>query len=201
MLDPLASRRRFLQFLAASPLAVHAVDARHNLDCRPDGLGFARLERLITDPKQALDVFDFEPVMHNTVPPAHFGFMATGIDDEVTLRVNRAGFEKFQLLPRRLVDISKVDMRTEILGTTYDSPIFVCPTSSNKAFIRTVRSPSRRPPKGQPFADASTVATTSIEAAIEARGAAVWYQLYRHRNGKSPSRWRNEPSRPAVQQS
>ena len=36
--------------------------------------------------------------------------MASGIDDEVTLRANREGFLKFQLRPRRLVDVSKVDM-------------------------------------------------------------------------------------------
>jgi 4-hydroxymandelate oxidase len=36
------------------------------------------LDALITDPKQALDVFDFEPVAHKNLPPAHFGYMATG---------------------------------------------------------------------------------------------------------------------------
>ena len=55
-------------------------------------------------------MFDFEPVMHKNVPPAHFGYMASGVDDDVTLRANRAGFLKFQLRPRRLVDVSKVDM-------------------------------------------------------------------------------------------
>ena len=39
--------------------------------------------------------------------------MASGIDDEVTLRANREGFLKFQLRPRRLVDVSKVDMSVE----------------------------------------------------------------------------------------
>ena len=55
-------------------------------------------------------MFDFEPVMHKNVPPAHFGYMASGVDDDVTLRANREGFLKFQLRPRRLVDVSKVDM-------------------------------------------------------------------------------------------
>ena len=73
-------------------------------------MGAARLDHLIASPKEALDVFDFEPVMHKNVPPAHFGYMASGVDDDVTLRANRAGFLKFQLRPRRLVDVSKVDM-------------------------------------------------------------------------------------------
>ena len=52
-------------------------------------------------------MFDFEPVARKNVPPAHFGYMASGIDDEVTLRANREGFLKFQLRPRRLNDVSK----------------------------------------------------------------------------------------------
>ena len=42
-------------------------------------------------------MFDFEPVARKNVPPAHFGYMASGLDDEVTLRANREGFLKFQL--------------------------------------------------------------------------------------------------------
>jgi len=61
---------------------------------------------VITDPKEALDVFDFEPAAKKNLPPAHFGYMVTGADDEVTLRANREGFLKFQLRPRRLVDVA-----------------------------------------------------------------------------------------------
>ena len=130
------NRRRFLQFLAASPLA-----AAGAADGFAQGLSPTRLpdpmvwqprdlEHLITDPKQAINVFDFEPVMKKNVPPAHFGYMASGIDDEVTLRANREGFQKFQLRPRRLVDVSKVDMKVTLFGQTYDNPIFVAPTGT-----------------------------------------------------------------------
>ncbi len=57
--------------------------------------------------------------MAKNVPPAHFGYMASGIDDEMTLRANREGFQKFVLRPRRLVDVRKVDMSVDILGTRY----------------------------------------------------------------------------------
>jgi 4-hydroxymandelate oxidase len=81
------------------------------------------LDKLISDPKEALDVFDFEPVARKNVPPAHFGYIVTGIDDEVTLRANREGFLKFQLRPRRLVDVGTIDMTIEIFGAKYDRPI------------------------------------------------------------------------------
>jgi FMN-dependent dehydrogenase len=128
------SRRRMLQFLSASPLFAGRAFAESPPP--PDPMIWAPrdVDRLIADPKDAIDVFDFEPVMRQNVPPAHFGYMATGVDDEITLRANRAAFGKFALRPRRLVDVSKIDMTADILGTTYASPIVIAPTGSNRAF-------------------------------------------------------------------
>jgi 4-hydroxymandelate oxidase len=117
--------------------------------------------------------------MKKNVPPAHFGYMATGVDDEVTLRANREGFRKFKLRPRRLVDVSKIDMSAEILGTKYDSPIVIAPTGSNRAFHPDAEIAVARAAKaGNHLQVLSTVATTSIEDAIAARGAPRWFQLY-----------------------
>ena len=176
-LHQVASRRRLLQFLAASPLWAHAVIPAfaQGTTSRPaDPLAWAPrdLNKLIENPGQALDVFDFEPVMKESVPPAHFGYMATGVDDEVTLRANREAFQRMQLRPRRLIDVSRIDMRTDILGTTYDSPIVISPTSSNKAFHPDGELAVAKAAKaGNHLQMLSTVATTSIEDAIAARGA------------------------------
>ena len=174
-----ASRRRLLQFLAASPLFARAALAEGLRLSDPINWAPRDLDQLIADPKQALDVFDFEPVMKKNVPPAHFGYMATGVDDETTLHANREGFRKFALRPRRLVDVSNIDMRSEILGTTYDSPIVVAPTGSNRAFHPDGEIAVAKAAKiGNHLQILSTVATTSIEDAIAARGAPVWFQLY-----------------------
>jgi len=103
--DHAASRRKFLQFLAGSPLwAAGALEAFAGEGFAPgsklpDPLMWApmRADDFIKSPKEAINVFDFEPVCRKNVPPAHFGYMASGIDDEVTLRANREGFLKFQL--------------------------------------------------------------------------------------------------------
>jgi FMN-dependent dehydrogenase len=71
-------------------------------------VGAMRADEFIKSPKEAINVFDFELVCRKNVPLVHFGYMASGIDNEVTLRANREGFLKFQLRPRRLVDVSKV---------------------------------------------------------------------------------------------
>src|SRR5262245_46107193 len=117
-----ASRRLLLQFLAASPLFARAALAEGLRSTDPAEWAPRDFDKLIADPKEALDVFDFEPVMKKNVPPAHFGYMATGADDEVTLRANRESFRKFALRPRRLVDVSNVDMSLELFGAKYDSP-------------------------------------------------------------------------------
>jgi 4-hydroxymandelate oxidase len=174
-----ASRRRLLQFLAASPLFARGALAEGLRPSDPVDWAPRDPDKLIADPTQALDVFDFEPVMKKNVPPAHFGYMATGADDEVTLRANREGFRKFELRPRRLVDVSKVDISAEILGTKYDSPIVVAPTGSNRAFHADGEIAVTKAAKaGNHLQILSTVATTSIEDAIAARGAPVWFQLY-----------------------
>jgi 4-hydroxymandelate oxidase len=182
--DQAASRRLFLKFLAASPLlaasdlAAFANEAPSRL---PDPMMWAprNLDKLISTPKEAINVFDFEPVMHKNVPPAHFGYMASGIDDEMTLRANREGFLKFALRPRRLVDVSKVDMSLEIFGMTYNSPIFVAPTGGHKGYHPDGETAVANAAKaGNHGMILSTQATTSIEDVIAARGQPIWYQLY-----------------------
>src|SRR5258708_7436632 len=152
-IDQALSRRKFLQFLAASSALTYG-DARALADTLvpraklPDPLMWAPLDanNLIKSPKEAINVFDFEPVMRQNVPPAHFGYMASGIDDEVTLRANREGFLKFQLRPRRLVDVSKVDMSVDILGVKYSSPIMLCPAAGHHAYHLTTDSGFPPPP-------------------------------------------------------
>ncbi len=173
------SRRRLLQFLAASPLVAREALAEGLVPADPMQWAPRDLDKLIADPKQALNVFAFEPVMRKNVPPAHFGYMATGVNDEGGLRANRESFQKFALQPRRLVDVSKIDMSTEIFGVKYDSPIVIAPTGSNRAFHEDgERAVARAAKVGNHLQMLSTVASTSIEDAIAERGAPVWFQLY-----------------------
>ncbi len=180
------SRRKFLQYLAASPLlAASGGSALADLllpgTKLPDPLMWGPLDpkRLIKTPKEAINVFDFEPVMRQNVPPAHFGYMASGIDDEVTLRRNREDFLKFQLRPRRLVDVSKVDMSVDILGVKYDSPIVLAPVGGQRAFHDEAELADARAAKaGNHLQIMSTMTSYGVEEVIKARGAPIWLQLY-----------------------
>jgi isopentenyl diphosphate isomerase/L-lactate dehydrogenase-like FMN-dependent dehydrogenase len=182
--DSATSRRHFLQFLAGSPLLAGtslSALAREAPAKLPDPMvwGPQNLEELIKTPKEAINVFDFEPVCQKNVPPAHFAYMASGIDDEVTLRANREGFLKFQLRPRRLVDVSKVDMSTEILGVKYDTPIVLAPVGGQRSFHNDGELAAARGAKsGNHLQILSTATSTGVEDVTAARGAPIWYQLY-----------------------
>ncbi len=177
--DPLPSRRAFLRFLAGSPLLSFAGLQACTIDREERSRSVRELTQLIASPDDALNVFDFEAVARNNLPPAHFGYMATGVDDDATLRANREGYSRLFVRPRRLVDVTNIDMSVELFGERWESPIVISPTGSQRAFH----------PQGElAVANAartrnhlqilSTVTTTSVEDVTEARGAPVWYQLY-----------------------
>jgi 4-hydroxymandelate oxidase len=184
--DQAASRRKFLQFIAGSTALGYAdklafAETLLPKSKLPDPMIWAPLDpaNLIKSPKEAINVFDFEPVMRQNVPPAHFGYMASGIDDEVTLRANREGFLKFQLRPRRLVDVSKVDMSTDILGVRYASPIMIAPTGGHKAYhLDGEEGVAKAAKAGNHLMILSTQTSTGVEDVIKARGGPVWMQLY-----------------------
>src|SRR5205085_595091 len=179
-----ASRRRFLQFLAASPLLAGsdlAAMAAETPSRLPDPMIWAprTFEHLIKSPKEAINIFDLETVAAKNMPPAHWGYLAGGVNDDVTLRANREGFLKFQLRPRRLVDVSKVDMSTEILGVKYNSPIFLSPAGNHKGYHPDGEIGVARAAKtGDHLMVLSTQATTSVKDVIAARGKPIWSQLY-----------------------
>src|SRR6187397_741235 len=106
------SRRAFLAFVAGSPLLAAAgvpADLRRRLAAgtvsRRDliGVGEAmashevQTAQLIGAARDALDVLDFEAVAKAKLPPAHWGYLATGTDDDATIQANRDGFRHWAL--------------------------------------------------------------------------------------------------------
>src|SRR5262245_58537915 len=124
-----ANRRRFLRLLAASPLL-----GLSGMPFSRSGILQGASEDLIATPEQALNVMEFEAVARKNLPPAHFGYLATGVDDDGTLRANRAGFERFQLRVRRLRDVRKIDTSVRLFGAAWETPIVLAPVASQKAF-------------------------------------------------------------------
>jgi (S)-2-hydroxy-acid oxidase len=190
-IDQIKTRRKFLQMLSSSPLlaspgflagsfgnllAASEVTEKKFLGWLDS---FHQSDEVISSPDQALNVMDFEAVARKTLPPAHFGYLATGVDDDGTVRANCEGYSRIQIRARRLVDVESLDMSVSLFGTKWNTPIVLSPVSAQKAFHPqgevAVAQAARA--KGH-LMMLSTVATASIEDVTSAAGNPVWQQLY-----------------------
>lgn len=183
----MAHRRDFLRFLAGSPLLAAwgsplslLREATGSLaDHRQALPTFQQGAAPLASPDQALGIMDFEAAARAALPPAHFGYMASGVDDDATLRANREGYARWVIRARRMVDVSAVDTSVTLFGTRWETPIFLCPTGSQKAFHQEGEIATARAAKARGHLQLlSTVTTTSVEDVNAARGMPVWYQLY-----------------------
>ena len=171
------ARRKFLQFLAASPLLGLTQAGRLSAEEMLDSIHLP--EHLIKSPAEALDVFDFHNVAKQVLPTAHYGYLATGTDGNETLVANREAFKRVYLRPKRMVDTSNVNLSTKLLDESINSPILLAPVGSQKAFHADGELASARAAKSQSTLQIlSNVSTHSIEDVIAARGEPVWFQLY-----------------------
>ena len=171
------ARRRFLQFLAASPVlgctAAGRLLAEESLDA-------IRLpEYLVESAAEALDVFDFHTLAKHRLPPAHYGYLATGTDGNETLSANRRAFGNVYLRPMRMVDTSDISLGTSLLDERLASPIVLAPVGSQRAFHADGELASARAAKAREHLQIlSNVTSNPIEDVIAARGKPVWFQLY-----------------------
>jgi len=186
--DALTERRAFLRYLAASPL-VMALGLRSSghagwLAGFDDGGGLAstlpsQAPVPIQSADQALSIMDFEPAARATLPPAHFAYMASGVDDDATLRANREDFALYRIRVRRMIDVRGVDTSVELLGRRWPTPIVICPCGSQRAFHDDGERATARAARAKDhLVILSGVSTTSVEDVIAERGEPVWYQLY-----------------------
>jgi isopentenyl diphosphate isomerase/L-lactate dehydrogenase-like FMN-dependent dehydrogenase len=160
----LTSRRRdFLRLLAAVPFLQTAWAD----DSAPPALN------------DVLDIMDLEPLARKALPPAHWGYMATGVDDDLTLRANREAFQHYELRARRLVDVSQADLKTEIFGVKWNMPIYISAVGSQGAFnpegeLATARAAKNK----QSVMMLSTSTSHPVEEVAKSLGTPPWYQLY-----------------------
>jgi len=167
------ARRRLLQMLLASPLL--AVTRSSLALADTEGMQPATIKAV----DEALDVFDFQRVAESVLPPAHYGYLATGTDGDETLRANRAAFERLYLRALRMVDTSSIDTRLRLLGQELRSPIVLAPVGSQRAFYPEGELATARAARSRECLQIlSSVTTTSVEDVAAARGGPVWYQLY-----------------------
>src|SRR5262245_3468086 len=137
----------------------------------------------MADLSRAVNIEDLRVMARRRLPRAIFDFFDGGAEDEVTLRENRAAFERVRLLPRVLVDVSKIDTAVEIFNQKMNLPLAIAPTggiSAGRAGAELILARAAKA-SGVPFTMA-TPSAFSIERVAEEVGGRLCYQLYCVRN-------------------
>jgi len=128
---------------------------------------------------QAYNIADLRKMALKRVPHGLFEFVDRGTEDEVSLRNNRAVFERIRLKPRTLVDVSKRSQEVTLFGKKHKMPIVIAPTGTAglmwyEGEIALARAAAEA---GIPFTLA-TGSMTAMEKVAEEAGGTLWFQLY-----------------------
>ncbi len=136
------------------------------------------LARSVAFPR-VINIHDFRRLAKKRLPDVVFAYIDGGAEDEVTLRENVAAFADISFRPRQCVAVPSCDLRTTVLGETFELPFLLAPVGFCRMFY----------PKGELHAaraanDAGTgyiLSTFSGTRLEEVRGGAhgtLWFQLY-----------------------
>lgn len=130
------------------------------------------MERLYT-------LSDFEAAANEKLDTMASEYLKAGVAGEVTLRDNRAAFERLKLLPRLFEDVSAIDTRTTLFGREHVSPILLAPVGYHKIFhpdgeLATVEGASQ---VNATFISA-TFSSYTIEEICSKTTRPVWFQIY-----------------------
>jgi len=133
----------------------------------------------MADLNHVVSIEDLRQIARRRLPRAIFDFFDGGAEDEVTLRENRAAFERVRLLPKVLVNVAKIDLSAEIFGNRSTLPLAIAPTGGISAGRAGAELMLARAAKafGVPFTLATPAAFT-IERVAQEVGGRLWFQLY-----------------------
>jgi 4-hydroxymandelate oxidase len=138
----------------------------------------------MTTSTKLINLFEYQTLASQQLPPMARDYYASGSWDEITLRDNRAAFERFKLRPRMLVDVSQRDLSTQILGQSLQLPILIAPMAFQcLAHPEGELATAKAAAQWETVMVLSTLSTTSMEDVASVRSQTPqWFQLYVHRD-------------------
>jgi isopentenyl diphosphate isomerase/L-lactate dehydrogenase-like FMN-dependent dehydrogenase len=171
------SRRALLKAMGSLPLlgGVARLAPAYDLSsASPSSSGF-KLPKL----EDVLSVEEFEPLARAVLPPAHYGYLATGTEDDRTVAWNHEAFRTLEIRAHRFADVSKLNTGVEVFGEHWPLPLYLSAVSSQRAFhpeaeVAMARAAASRNVQVM----LSNFSSSPLDQVIGARGAPIWHQLY-----------------------
>ena len=133
--------------------------------------------------KDCHNIDDFRKLAKKKLPSPIFHYIDGGADDETTLKRNTESFNKCDLIPNVLTDVSNVNTSTTVLGQKIDFPLFLSPTAMHQLYHHDgEKASARAAEKFGTFFSLSTMGTQSIEEISNISGGPKLFQLYIHKD-------------------
>lgn len=127
----------------------------------------------------AYNIADLRAIAQRRLPKFLFEFGDRGTEEEVSLRNNRAVFDRIRFNPRTLIDVSGRNQEITLFGKKHKMPVGIAPTGLaglwwHEGELALARAAAKA---GIPFTLA-TGSMTSMEKIVEGAGGTLWFQLY-----------------------
>lgn len=131
----------------------------------------------------AVNLSELEELARSALQPMAYDYYSSGANDEITLRENEQAYRRLQLMPRMLVDCSKIDTSTVVMGQRVSMPVLIAPTAFQRLAhpdgeVATARAAGR----AGTIMTLSTLSTSSIEEVAKVASSPLWFQLYVYRD-------------------
>ncbi|KAL4595894.1 hypothetical protein ACB092_12G125600 [Castanea dentata] len=81
---------------------------------------------------EPVNLNEFQELAREALPKMYYDFYAGGAEDQYTLEENMEAFRRIMIQPRILVDVSRIDLSTNVLGYNISAPILIAPTALHK---------------------------------------------------------------------
>ncbi|KAH0934218.1 hypothetical protein HID58_011335 [Brassica napus] len=129
------------------------------------------------------NVTEYEAIAKEKLPKMVYDYYASGAEDQWTLQENRNAFARILFRPRILIDVSKIDMTTTVLGFKISMPIMVAPTAMQKmAHPEGEYATARAASAAGTIMTLSSWATSSVEEVASTGPGIRFFQLYVYKN-------------------
>ncbi|PQQ20448.1 peroxisomal (S)-2-hydroxy-acid oxidase GLO1 isoform X1 [Prunus yedoensis var. nudiflora] len=125
------------------------------------------------------NVSEYEAIAKQKLPKMVYDYYASGAEDQWTLKENQHAFSRILFRPRILMDVSKIDLRTTVLGFNISMPIMIAPTAMQKmAHPEGEYATARAAAAADTIMTLSSWATSSVEEVASTGPGIRFFQLY-----------------------
>lgn len=128
---------------------------------------------------QYLNIADLHRCARGRLPFPVYQYLERGADDEYSLANNTRAFDRYQLQPRALADVSRIDTRTRVLGCDLQWPVMLAPTGMTRLFHHDGElAVARAAARAGSLYSASTFSSTDLESIAAAAPGPKLFQVY-----------------------